>query len=337
MSELQTMLEEMVARLLTDVATQPEPWPIIEEFGLTRLMLPETLNGFNGSWQDARIVFELLGQHALPLQVGETIIAQKYLYQTNLDIDQQLLSGIIGIGYCDNVVIDNANQVVSGTLLDPAATSYNGPVNKLLIETICEGQPHLLLVDANALQENSVLSEATIFFSGPLAKDQPNLLSAGALLRSLQICGALTEALRLTIQYANERSQFGRPLAKFQAIQHDLARLAEQTAAVQCATQAACQAADYDAAPFEIAAAKLRANLAVPDACSIAHQVHGAIGFTEEHVLHHFTRRLSTWRSEFGNDRLWSNTLGKLALADRDSTIWQFLTARGDAISESNQ
>ena len=85
-----------------------------------------------------------------------------------------------------------------------------------------------------------------------------------------------------------------------------------------------------EAAEFEIAAAKLRANMAVAPATTIAHQVHGAIGFTLEHPLHHFTQRLFAWRSEFGNDRYWSTILGNTLRGLGGAGLWPFLTARGD-------
>ena len=158
-----------------------------------------------------------------------------------------------------------------------------------------------------------------------------NLWLYGALLRSTQISGALETALKLTVEYVNQREQFGRPLSKFQALQHQLALLAEETAAVKCAAMAAGRKVDLNDAQFEIAAAKLRANRAVGEATSIAHQTHGAIGITREHKLHYWTQRLWSWRSEFGNDRYWSNRLGKLVLAEGGEKFWHNLTARGDS------
>jgi acyl-CoA dehydrogenase len=100
---------------------------------------------------------------------------------------------------------------------------------------------------------------------------------------------------------------------------------------VACAAQAAFRSAARGEAHFEIAAAKLRANLAVETATAVAHQVHGAIGFTREHDLRHFTQRLLSWRSELGNDRHWSEALGQAVISRGVDTFWADLTARGDA------
>jgi len=80
-----------------------------------------------------------------------------------------------------------------------------------------------------------------------------------------------------------------------------------------------------------VAAAKLRAGEAGQIVAALAHQVHGAIGFTDEHSLHHFTKRLWSWRDEFGTERDWSRALGKAALkggpAGSDDSFWSFVTA----------
>ncbi|MBX7483441.1 acyl-CoA dehydrogenase family protein [Qipengyuania qiaonensis] len=151
-----------------------------------------------------------------------------------------------------------------------------------------------------------------------------------AFARTCQIAGALDAALALSVAYANERQQFGRPLGKFQAVQQSLAGFACEAAAANCAAMGAAQALDRGDAGFEIAAAKLRANRAVEVGTTVAHQVHGAIGFTQEYALHHLTRRLWQWRSEYGNDAYWSRRLGEHVIEDGADAFWPNLTARTD-------
>src|SRR6185503_4445594 len=109
-----------------------------------------------------------------------------------------------------------------------------------------------------------------------------------ALIRAAQIAGALDAALSLAVQYTRERKQFGRPLAAFQAIQQQLAVLAEETAAADMAAAAGFQALSREDATFECMSAKLRANQAAGVGASISHQVHGAMGFTQEYPLQKF-------------------------------------------------
>ena len=151
---------------------------------------------------------------------------------------------------------------------------------------------------------------------------------AMAFARSCQIAGALDAALALSVGYVNERQQFGRPLGKFQAVQQNLASFACEAAAANCAAMGAAQALDRGEAHFEIAAAKLRANRAVEIGTTVAHQVHGAIGFTQEYGLHPLTRRLWQWRSEFGNDAYWSRELGSKVVAAGAEAFWPDLTVR---------
>ena len=152
----------------------------------------------------------------------------------------------------------------------------------------------------------------------------------GAFARTAQIAGALDAALAMSVAYVNERQQFGRPLGKFQAVQQDLAIFACEAAAANCAAMGASEALDRGDAAFEIAAAKLRANRAASEGARIAHQVHGAIGFTQEYPLHHLTGRLRQWRSEFGGDAHWSKALGESVIARGADAFWPDLTARTD-------
>ena len=154
----------------------------------------------------------------------------------------------------------------------------------------------------------------------------------GALARSVPMAGAAAAVLDYCVRYAGEREQFGRPLAKFQAIQHQLAGLATEAAAAQIAGQTACRAADgidlEGGLDFEVAAAKIRAGEAAGKAAAIGHQVHGAIGFTDEHRLHYLTRRLWAWRSEFGAESYWAERLGRAVAARGADQLWLDITAR---------
>lgn len=147
------------------------------------------------------------------------------------------------------------------------------------------------------------------------------------------MAGAMGQALTLSIDHVNTRQQFGRPLGKFQAVQQSLAVMACEVRAVEAA--AAALAARLDAtggdalaAGFEIAAAKLRANRAVGVVTSVAHQVHGAIGFTEEYDLHRVTVPLMRWRGTHGNDAHWAQILGRQVAGFGGRGLWEAMTAR---------
>ncbi|HJS11249.1 acyl-CoA dehydrogenase family protein [Sphingopyxis sp.] len=148
------------------------------------------------------------------------------------------------------------------------------------------------------------------------------------------MAGAMGRALALSIDHVNMRQQFGRPLGKFQAVQQSLAVMACEVRAVEAAAAALATrldavSLDPSAADFEIAAAKLRANRAVGVLTAIAHQVHGAIGFTEEYDLHRVTVPLMRWRGAHGNDAYWAERLGRQAAGFGGRGLWDAMTARG--------
>jgi acyl-CoA dehydrogenase len=147
--------------------------------------------------------------------------------------------------------------------------------------------------------------------------------------------GALARVLELAIDHVNTREQFGRSLAKFQSVQQALAQLACEVAAVDVAAAALADRLDtvggkIEAAMFEVAAAKLRTNRAIGVGTAIAHQMHGAIGFTADYPLHRFTTELMRWRSEGGNDAHWGRVLGAQVVVLGGAGLWAEMTSRGD-------
>ena len=163
-----------------------------------------------------------------------------------------------------------------------------------------------------------------------LPNDLPRdvVLQYGAMVRSAQIAGAMDKVLTQTVQYANERTQFGRPLGKFQAIQQELSRMAGEAAASGVIAEAPFAALDAGQNPeWQIAAAKARTSEAAGVGATVGHQTHGAIGFTYEHSLHFATRRLWSWRSEFGGARFWSRRLGERAVGRGVENFWADIVA----------
>ena len=148
------------------------------------------------------------------------------------------------------------------------------------------------------------------------------------LFRSLLITGAAQRALDLTVTYVQEREQFGRPLARFPTVQQELARMAGEVALISAATQAAVAAEDLTAGGLAdagqpgagegvsaVVAAKAQASNGAGVVAAIAHQLHGAIGTTEEHRLRLTTTRLWSWRDEDGSEAECFAELGRAALA----------------------
>nr|NIR99282.1 acyl-CoA dehydrogenase [Gammaproteobacteria bacterium] len=199
--------------------------------------------------------------------------------------------------------------------LDPAG----GPPSVLEVTQVDDMGSNL----AGEARDVLALAEAA-----PLGSNEPGL-ELMALARVAQMAGALERILELTLQYANEREQFGRPIARFQAIQHNLAVMAAEVAAAVRIADAAVDALGGERFEFEVAAAKARVGEAAGVCAESAHQVHGAMGFTHEHQLHHFTRRVWAWREEFGNEVYWRRRLGGHIAGLGADSVWDFLATRG--------
>ncbi len=135
-------------------------------------------------------------------------------------------------------------------------------------------------------------------------------LETTACLIAAQMAGAMQRVLEMTLQFANDRQQFGRPLGKFQAIQHQLAVMAEQVLAARMAAQIGCSVP----ATMNAAIAKARASEAAVEVVALAHSIHGAMGFTADHDLQLFTRRLHAWRLQSGSESYWHEVLGQAVL-----------------------
>jgi acyl-CoA dehydrogenase len=343
------LLADTLARLFRDSATTQTAvsegwndalWQQLDEMGLSQLLVSEAAGGFGGTWEDAQVVAQAVGQHAIGLPICEAMLAHALAAQVGL----VLHAGSAGVATMAAGTLERDGSLAwryTGTL---HGVPWGRHLDHLVAIAEHGGRDHLVLLPraaASALREglnpageprDKLYFDAATVAAAPCdASLARQLVYHCALLRVAQIAGALDAVLARTVQYARERVQFGKPIGNFQAVQQQLAVFGAEVAAVGCAARAAFRSATLGDAAFEIAAAKLRANLAIDAGAAIAHQVHGAIGFTHEYDLRHFTQRLWSWRSEFGNDRHWSETLGQAVIARGVDAFWADLTQRGDA------
>lgn len=341
MSESRALLTETADRLFADLSADPklgfpDIWNALEENGFPALLVAETDGGFGGDWLDAVAVLRLAAYHALAAPLGEAILARRLLADAGIAAPEGLATLAAG---CEGKL---ANGRFSGTV---KAVAWGRAATSIVTRL---GDSLILLRRADAASVRESESPAgdprdSLAFENAPAESAPakaDPFALGALTRTALIAGALDGALERSIDYANERVQFGKPIGKFQAVQQSLAVFAEEAAAVNCAAQAAARTMGRDGdngggAGFEIAAAKIRANIAAQAGAAIAHQVHGAIGFTREYGLHRWTRRLAAWNSEFGSERYWSELLGGAVAAGGPDSLWTEITRRSDLAAQS--
>jgi acyl-CoA dehydrogenase len=312
MSEMRDILLEQVERLLAEHAT-PELlrkveegefpaalWAEVEALGLPLAMAPEAEGGVGLAWDDAVAVWVALGRHNAPIPLAETMAAAA--------LAPKPPAGVIALAQPDGSAAwgRHATHVLAGD-------------GSLLVAPAWQ--------QGQALPSNEPLDHAA------LPQGEATLL-AGALVNAAKLAGALEAALAMSVDYANVRKQFGKPIGQFQAVSQQLAQAAGEVAAAGVAVANAGRAVarrGLEGAEFEIASAKVVAGEAAALVAAIAHQVHAAIGFTQEYHLHFATRRLWNWRDAFGTERFWAERLGRAALARGGAALWPDLTAREDA------
>jgi hypothetical protein len=169
-----------------------------------------------------------------------------------------------------------------------------------------------------------------------------NFLLFGAFGRSCQMLGAMRSCLQLSCEYASSRRQFQKTLSSFQAIQHLLAQMACEVAAAESAVSNAAGLIDCTSIDLSIetalgiASAKVQTSNSATKVSRIAHQIHGAMGLTEEYPLHRFSTQLWSWREEFGSANYWSIQIIELLRRTNGSSLWNLLTAEANSSSLQN-
>lgn len=311
-------------------------WAALDDVGLVQALLPEEAGGSGLAFDDAMAVLRRCAWHAVPLPLAETMLAGRLLLAAGLPVPSGALTlappgaeplRIHGTGAgatasgtarrvpwgdaCSHVVIVGQGQ--DGPRIGLVATQ----ACRIDVERNLAGEPRPTLH----------LAAVPLLAMAPFADGIERLRAEGALVRSVQMAGAIDRILEHSLLYANERVQFGKPIGKFQAVQHMLALLAGQAAAASAVTDMAVGASAGQADAFAVAVAKARVGEAAGKGAEIAHQVHGAMGFTHEHNLHRSTRRLWSWRDEFGSESFWQERLGRAVAARGAAALWPMMTS----------
>lgn len=356
-SELQSMIADSVERLFAQQITPEvlarfdagqaasELWQLVVDNGLPGALVPEEAGGSGANWLEVSPVLRAIGYWKAPLALSETMLSAMLLARAGLEVPEGPIT-LIQAGHNGDLQLSDDGHLNGSAANVPWARSCQWAV-------VADACGRVALVD---LQHPLIRLEAgsnfageerdTVHFTATPVKALKALRVAdvtepvwlfGALMRACMLVGALESSLDQAVDYANERAQFGKAIGKFQAIQQQLAQMAGAIGLARTATQvalhSACQAmsaqpGSQSSLLFDVAVAKVCAGEAATLATSVAHQVHGAIGFTHEHTLHFATRRLWSWRDEFGSDAQWAEVLGQAAIAAGGEGFWAALTAR---------
>jgi len=329
-------------------------WDTVADSGFDRALVPEAAGGIAASWSAALPILVGMGQWQVPLPLAESMVARFLAAAGGVDLPDGPVT-VADAGRRDTLTLSADGCVLDGTVRGvPWARASKavviglpGTAPRIAVVRLDAAGVALVRGQNSAGEPRDRLTfQAVPCVVAPLPMfaglDRP-ARSLGAYARSAAMAGALASILDQSVQYANDRVQFGRPIGKFQALQQNLALMAgEVTAARMAVDAAAVTLPGFDAQSgvnviddrclFDLAVAKVRTGEAATQVAPMAHAVHGAIGFTHEHRLHYATRRVWSWRAEFGSDGEWADLLGQAMMAAGGDGFWDMIAARRLAV-----
>ncbi len=291
-------------------------WDAIASAGFLELLSAEADGGAGLSPAELFPVLRCFGHYTVPVPVAQTIVARAL-------VGSQLVlpSGIVTLAQTFH---RDASGVISCGL-----TPYGMLADYVLTR---DGDGLLLLPCAAAKRVGTGVQNClTATLTWPNDSGSTRSLQGGAMLPAFAaalyaalLSGAMSRVFEMTLQYCNDRVQFGKSLDKFQAVQHQLSVMAEHTAAASIAAEAAFQGAENAPSLLTAAMAKSRTSEAAVLVASVAHALHGAIGVTEEYDLQLLTRSLHEWRTAHGSEAYWNTVIGQQVLA-REMSLSDFV------------
>lgn len=323
----------------------PTVWQAAVEYGFTTASVPEESGGSGGSLADACEILRVVGAHAAPIPLAETALLGGWLLAGSglplaegpLTVPPGRPDDALEIHYGDDgsatlrgvlhrvpwadraerlVLLDEAGAGAARRVLSIARTDYQ--TERM---TNLAGEPRETVTFDGARIDGASIALAGDGITGEA------LRARGALSRVMLMAGALEAMLDLTLEYTEGRKQFGRPVSRFQAVQQHLVWSAQDAALVRNAANIAARQTTRGDGRFEIAAARVLANECATTATRQCHQAHGAMGITQEHALHHLSRRLWAWRSEWAAPDEWSRRLGRHAIDAGAPNLYPLITS----------
>ncbi|MGV0740384.1 acyl-CoA dehydrogenase family protein [Mycobacterium syngnathidarum] len=315
----------------TRIAYDRTLWQRLDSLGLVRLTGAEETGGSGASWLEAAELLSAAVRHGVRIPLAEHDLLACWLLDA------------VGLP------VDDAARTVSVVPADGHAAvpvPWAGDVDRVVVLWQDKDRYRLADLDTAELSlttgtnligepRDSVSVDTSGITGHPVSKELAIQLSRrSAMVRAIQVCAALDRAVALSIEHVASRVQFGRPLAKFQAIQNLISDAAAESALARSATEAALHSAietDWTSAhlEFQIATARSCVGHAASVVTRNAHQVHGAIGTTHEHRLHEYTRAALAWRSEFGSVRFWDRQVAATAVEAGRSRVWALIADGG--------
>lgn len=293
-------------------------WAHIDSSGFADALVPETHGGSGLSLREVLGVMALCGRYTVPVPLAETMMARSVLAQAGLS-DAAVSHTVKG-----SITLAQGRLADDGSLV-----CGNVQLGRVADAVLVSDAYHTWLLSTEHAQSSaaSFVLDADLRWSAqhvaaglqlPTHHDVRLLLGC---INAAQLSGALLAVFNNTLQYANDRVQFGKAIGKFQAIQHQLSVMAEHSFAAHMAAQLGCASDTTSPDRVRVAVAKARTSEAALEVAGLSHSIHGAIGFTREFDLQLFTRRLHAWRQAGGSESYWHTVLGNELVDHRSGLV----------------
>ncbi len=320
-----------------DRGWDPELWKTLDDSGMTLLSTEQVDGNPGGDLHDVAVLLREAGAGSAPIPLAETILGGLLLSKFGKSISAGPLAVCVSSEVNRSPARDGWH--LSGEIRRVPWARYahsivivgHGDDGEFLAQL--EPSAESLRLGSNLAEEPRDDLTIDDIVSSDRVTEVPNgtvkwTTMYGALFRCLLMSGAAERALDLTVTHTVERNQFGRPIARFQAVQQQVAEVAAEVAALRIASDAAVDACvqteDISQRVMAIGSAKGQAGRTAGVVARIAHQMHGAIGITREHQLRLSTTRLWSWRDEWGNEGEWWSEIGSLLL-ESNQDLWSNL------------
>lgn len=334
---VERMLKENVDKTVVDVVEQgkwsPYLWNLFVKNGIPIVAISEENGGAGGDLEDLLNIIRLTGKYAAPIPLAETTLANYLLERTNLQVVDGPTTYMLSAGQA--YTLEDGKLTGEAVHVPWARHAYH-----FVTLATSDNGTHLVEIElsqASITPSANLASEPrdTVAFqdapvaqvSAPLSFDELRMMTTlETAFRLALMTGAIDKINDLTIQYTNEREQFGRPIHRFQLVQQHIVHLAGETAIALAAFNNVADALLTNPNGNEVAYARLRLEEAIQTVATIAHQVHAAIGTTHEHSLHQYTRRLWSWRDEGTSAVDWTDVVATQLLEQSGDSLWAYLT-----------
>ena len=290
-------------------------WAELSGAGFLELMADEAAGGAGLELDAIFPIFVALGRRAAPVPAAQSIAARALMRDV-------APAGMITLaGHCRRAQDGSVStgHVAFGTLADLVLADLDGDL--LLLD--CAGAERTPTGVHGSLSATLRWPQGAI---GPaIGTNGSEVAVFSAAIHAAAMAGAMERLFSMTLEYCNDRVQFGKAIGKFQAVQHQLSVMAEQVAFAGVAAELAFKSGAKVPALLSTATAKSCTSTAVSTVASIAHALHGAIGITEEYDLQLYTRRLHEWRMADGSEAYWNRIVGEALLAQPRQTVLDFV------------